>query len=321
MNPNDEEKVLDAVRNAASGLALSAAARDRIEHRLRGGASGATTLRPANGSWPKRAAWIVPAAAVMVLAAIWILPAIDRETSVSAAEVLGRSQQALSSPQSGIEVLTYDLTLGGVLKDLLPLGQAGTFTVEETVDYGHPGRYRLVKLAPGGQVMAGIADDPLTRARVRYLRVEGGGVMVRFGDSNIATLSVVEIKRSLLRAVIGMMQATEDKSLQEISRGGEPAYAVDVTGTVEAGGLVTLRRASAVVDRATADLLDFSAEGTIGGQAFAIAFNLRSRETPAAASLPADAFTIARSADDTIVDLEPGSSESLLSAIARCLHQ
>ncbi len=320
MNPNDEEKILGGVREATRGVRLSPAARDRIEHRLKGGAAGATTLRPAGGGWTARAGGVAAAAAV-VLAAMWIVPAIDRKTSVSAAEVLGRSQQALSSPQSGIEVLTYDLTLGGVLKDLLPLGQAGSFTVDEAVDYDHPGRYRLLKLAPGGQIMAGVADDPLTGTRVRYLRVENGGVMVRLSDPNIAALSVVELKRSVLRAMIGMMQVMEDKSLQEISRGGEPAYAVDVTGTADGAGLVTLRRASAVVDRAKAELLDFYAEGTIGGHAFAITFNLRTRETLAAGSLPADAFTIARSADDTIIDVKPGSPESLLSVIERCLNK
>lgn len=318
MNTSHEEKLLDAVRETAEGIRLSAAARDRIEYRLRRGAPGATTLRAIGGSWPRRAAWMLPAAAA-VLAAIWLVPTIDRETTVSASEVLGRSQQALSSSESGIEVLTYDLTLGGVLQGLLPIGQAGSFTVEETVDYDHPGRYRLVKLSPGGQIMAGVADDPLTRTRVRYLRVENHGVMLRFSDPRIAAFSVVDVKRSALQALIGMMQATESKSLHEISRGGEPAYAVDVTGATGGVGLVTLRRASAVVDRTHARLLDFDAEGTISGQPFAIAFNLRSRETRTSGSLPPDAFTIDRGPDDEVIALD--SPGSLWDVIRQCLSK
>ncbi len=318
-NPKDEA-ILAAVREAAEGKRLSPAARDRIEHRLKGGAAGGTTLRPASGGWPRRAAWTAAAAAAM-LAAIWIAPAIDRETSVSAAEILGRSQQALAPPQSGVEVLTYDLVLGGVLKDLLPIGQAGSFTVEETADYDHPGRYRLVKLAAGGRIVAGIADDPLTGTRVRYVRGEDGGVMVRLADPKISSLPIVEIKRAVLRAMLGMMQAMDDKSLHEVSRGGAPAYAVEVTGAADTAGLVTLQRASAVVDREQARLLDFDAEGTVGGRAFAVTFNLRSRDVLPAGTLPDDAFTIAPAAGDVVVEIGSGSTASLLSAVARCLNK
>lgn len=320
MNPNHEEQILGEVREAAERIRLSAAARDRIEHRLKGGALGATTLRATGGNWSRRAVWIAAASAAL-LAAVWLVPAVDRETTVSAAEILGRSQQALASPASGIEVLTYDLTLGGVLQDLLPAGQAGSFTVEETVDYDHPGRYRLVKLAAGGQIMAGLADDPLTRTRVRYLRLEDGGYMLRFNDPRIAALSVIEVKRSALRMLIGMMQATDSKTLREILRGGEAAYAVDVAGTGGDAGLATLRRASLVVDRTHARLLDFDAEGTIGERTFAITFNLRSRETPAAESLAAGAFTIDPAPGDEVIAPQAGSTGSLWDVIRQCVEK
>src|SRR5262249_23401734 len=141
------EHMLDAVRMAADGLRLSADARDRIEQRLKGGVTGATRLRHQERIWPRRTVWVLAATVAAILVAVWLFPAIDRETTISAAEVLGRSQQALAAPVSGVQVLTYDLTLGGVLTELLPADQAGSFAVEETVDHDHPGRYRLLKLA------------------------------------------------------------------------------------------------------------------------------------------------------------------------------
>jgi hypothetical protein len=321
MRPNQHpEPILDAVRAASEGLRLSADARDRIERRLKGGVIGATTLRSQERIWPRRTVWTLAAIAAAILATVWLFPAVDRETTISAAEVLGRSQQALAAPVPGVQVLTYDLTLGGALTELLPADQAGSFAVEETVDYDHPGRYRLLKLAPGGQVVAGVADDSLTRTRARYLRFENRGYLLRFSDTPATVWSVIAVKRAAFQALIGMMQASGDTSLREIDRGGEPAYAVDVpalTGT----GLVELQRARAVVGRTDARLLDLSAEGTIGGQPFAITFNLRSRETRAADTLPPDAFTIEATPGDEVIEARGESAVPLWDIVQQCLRR
>jgi hypothetical protein len=320
MTPNDHDKILDAVRRAGEHLQLSMAARSRIERRLSGGAAGATTLRDAERRWPLRAGMLA-AAAVLIFAAVWIVPAIDRGTTLSAAEVLGRSQQALATPATGVEVLTYDLTLGGVLQDLLPIGQAGSFTVEEMVDYDHPGRYRLLKLAPGGQVMGAIADDSLTRTRVRYVRLDNGGLMMRFTGVGPATVSAVDVKRTMLKALLAMMQASGDQKLREIDRGGELAYAVDVAGLAGVPGILELHRAAAVVDRTHGRLLEFNAQGTISGRPFAITFNLRSREVRASTALPPDAFTLAPAPDDQVVDLGGDPGAPLWKLMEQCLKK
>ena len=78
-----------------------------------------------------------------------------------------------SAPTTGIEVLTYDLELDGVLGDLIPEDHAGRFTVEELVDHDHEGRYRIVKLTSDGQIVGGAADDSLRGTRVRYMRADG----------------------------------------------------------------------------------------------------------------------------------------------------
>ncbi len=320
MTPNDEDRILDAVREAGEHLHLSAAARGRIERRLSGGAAGATTLRDAQRRWPLRAGMLA-AAALVILAGIWIVPAIDRETTLSAAEVLGRSQQALATPASGVEVLTYDLTLGGVLQELLPAGQAGSFTVEEMADYDHPGTYRLLKLASGGQVMAAVADDSRTRTRGRYVRLDDRGLLMRFTEVGPATFSALEVKRMLLKSLLAMMQASSDQELREIERDGEPAYAVSVTGPAGVPGIVELDRARAVVDRTHARLLEFNSQGMITGRPFAITFNLRSREMRTSGELPPGAFTLEAAPDDEVIDLGGDSGAPLWKLMEQCLKK
>ena len=80
---------------------------------------GATTLRPVRRApgW----AWAAGAAAAAALVFFFVVvPGVDRRTTVSAAEILGRSRTALGADVTGIEVLTYDLALEGVLGDLIP---------------------------------------------------------------------------------------------------------------------------------------------------------------------------------------------------------
>src|SRR5204863_9947215 len=113
---------------------------------------GATTLRPGRRTRPW--AWGVPLTAAATIALVlYVVPGIDRRTTVSAAEILGRSRTALAAPTAGIEVLTYDLELAGVLADLIPEEQTGRFTVQELVDHDHEGRYRVVKLTSSGQIV------------------------------------------------------------------------------------------------------------------------------------------------------------------------
>ena len=125
-----------------------------------------------------------------------VVPGVDRQTTVSAAEILGRSRTALGADVTGIEVLTYDLALEGLLGDLVPQDHAGRFTVEETIDHDREGRYRIVKLAANGQVVEGAADDALRQTRVRYLRANGNGFLFRFTAAEPTALSAPAMKRA-----------------------------------------------------------------------------------------------------------------------------
>jgi anti-sigma-K factor RskA len=77
---------------------------------------GATVLRgtSSNGGW--RRAGLVSAAAtaaVVALVVFGVLPRVGAPTSLSAAEILGRSLQALTAA-TGIERLEYELIVSGV---------------------------------------------------------------------------------------------------------------------------------------------------------------------------------------------------------------
>jgi hypothetical protein len=231
-----------------------------------------------------------------------VIPGIDRQTTVSAAEVLGRSQTALAAVTSGIEVLTYDLELAGVLGDLVPEEQSGRFTVQEVVDHDHDGRYRVAKLAANGEMVAGAADDPLRGTRARYLRADGRGFLLRFDGAEPTALSLPALKRTALQTFIGLMQATGTQSLREVQRDGEACYEIDIPGSsAPAGSLVALERARAVVTVTDARLVELSAAGRVADRPFTIDFALRSRQLrPASAAQDSD-FDISAQPGDVVL--------------------
>ena len=304
---------------AAGSGELSPGVRDAIRSRLHGNqGAGATTLRPIRTV--PRWAWAVPlAAAAAVILVLVIIPGIDRRTTVSAAEILGRSRTALAAPASGIEVLTYDLELAGLLADLVPDEQAGHFTVQELVDHDHDGRYRIVKLAPNGQMVGGAADDPLRGTRARYMRADGRGFLLRFDGASPTFLSLPALKRTALQTFIGLMQAGRMQTMREVQREGEACYEIDVPGSgVSAGMLVALDRARAVVTAADARLVEFSAAGTAAERPFTIDFALRSRELRPAATAQDSDFDIAAQPGDIVLQGD-ASNNPMWDVLARAL--
>ena len=289
---------------AAGTEDLPGAVRDAMRARLDSGSGvaprGATTLRRVRRrpSW----VWAAGAAAAAALAFVFVvLPGVDRRTTVSAAEILGRSRSALGADVAGIEVLTYDLALEGVLGDLLPHDHAGRFTVEETIDHDREGRYRIVKLAANGQIIEGAADDALRQTRVRYLRANGNGFLFRFTAAEPTALSAPALKRALLQTFITFMQTSSGQTLRELQRDGEACYQVEIRESlVPAGVPFALGRARAVVTAADARLVEFSAAGSVADRPFTIEFALRSREMRPAGSATESDFDIAPQPGDVV---------------------
>lgn len=287
----------------AAGIAeLPSHARSSIRGWLdRAAADGATTLRPVRPA--RRWRWAAPlAAAVAILLLVYVLPGVDRRTTVSAAEILGRSRSALAAPASGVEVLTYDLELAGVLADLIPEEQSGRFTVQELVDHDHDGRYRIVKLTSSGQIVGGAADDPLHGTRVRYVRANGRGYLLRFQGAEPTALSIPALKRTALQTFIGFMQASSTQTLREVQRGADACYEIDIPGGAMAGGtFVALQSARAVVTVADSRLVEFSATGRLADRPFMIEFSLRTQN-----------FRPSESAEDSDFDIAPQPGDVIL---------
>lgn len=306
--------------DAMLGAELSTEARGMIQARLgRTDADGATTLRSVRPM--PRWAWGIPltAAAAIVLFA-YVVPGIDRRTTVSAAEILGRSRSALAAAASGVEVLTYNLELSGVLADLVPHEQSGRFTVEELVDHDHEGRYRIVKLTATRQIVAGAADDPVRRTRTRYMRANGQGYLLKFDGAEPAVLSIPALKRTALETFIGFMQASSTQTLREVQRGADACYQIDIPGGAMAGGdLVALDSARAVITAADSRLVEFSATGRIADQPFMVQFALLAQDFRPSGSTPDSDFDITPQPGDTV--LEGNASDNpLWDVVTRALR-
>jgi hypothetical protein len=292
--------------DAAGTADLPDSLRNQMRGRLADGAEriprGATTLRPVRHVpgwvWAGGAA-----AAIAILFVLVVVPSVDRRTTVSAAEILGRSRSALGAHVAGVEVLTYDLSLEGVLGDLLPQDHAGRFTVEETIDHDRAGRYRIVKLAAGGEIVEGAADDPVRGTRVRYLRTNGNGFLFRFTAAEPAALSAPALKRALLQTFITFMQTSSGQTVRELQRDGDACYEVEIGESVVPAGLpFALTRARVIVTVADARLVEFSAAGSVADRPFTIDFALRSRETRPPGSAVDSNFDIAPQPGDVVFE-------------------
>jgi hypothetical protein len=296
-------RLVARLQNAAGSSELPPAIRSAIFAQLgRTTAAGATTLRPvARG---RRWAWAIPVvAAGLVAMFVYVIPGIDRHTTVSAAEILGRSRSVLAAPASGIEVLTYNLEVSGVLADVIPEEQSGRFTVQELVDHDHDGRYRILKVTGNGEIVGGAADDPLRGTRARYIRANGRGYLLRFDGAAPTALSIPALKRTALQTFIGFMQASSTQTLREVQRGADACYQIDIPGGAMVGGsLLALDRARAVVTEADSRLVEFSATGRLADKPFMIEFMLLTQDFRPGDSVAAADFDIAAQPGDVVLE-------------------
>ena len=295
-------RLTERVGAAAASIELPDAVRARMRTRvIDAPATGATTLRAVSKT--PRWVWAVPAAAAAALLVYFVVvPGIDRQTTVSAAEILGRSQAALAAPLTGLEFVSYDLEVGGALGDLLPEEQAGRFEIQELIDHDHEGRYRIVKLAPDGRIVGGAADDTVNGTRVRYIRVNGRGFLLRFEGAAPTALSIIALKRGAMQLFIGLMQTSGNQAMREIDRAGEHCYEISIPGvTMPAASIVSLDRARAVITAADSRLVEFSAAGLFSGQPFTIDFALRFRAWGNATIVPNPDFDLKPEPGDVIL--------------------
>ena len=78
----------------------------------------------------------------VILAVIFVVPAIRKtDATVSASEILARSASQLASVTRVVEVLEYELVLGGVPKQMIPDQADGTYRIWQAIDHDVPVRF------------------------------------------------------------------------------------------------------------------------------------------------------------------------------------
>jgi hypothetical protein len=280
---------------------------------------GATTVRaeePSRGAW-RRHAWTsgLAAAALVVLGVFVVWPSLTKESHLSAAEVLGRSLQTFSTT-SGIETFEYDAQLDGLLaRGLVP--NAGALRVTQVVDHDHPGRFRVSSVDADGTLRSVLAQDPDRGTRVSRFRVDDRMYFFRFtaAPERARTLiSLPDLQRAYLRAVVSMMQGMADQTLTTVTDATGTYYAIQLPQTppdralenVDARGttLWDLREAHALIHAGDFHLKELSARGTFLGQPFGLAFTLISHEVGATTPVSASDFTLEPEAGDIVLEGE-----------------
>lgn len=316
---------VDAARRAAHELSsmvaslavptsLNDAALLRRAHR-----GGATTLRDARLR-PSVRLWVTAGAvAAAIILVVFALPPLDAPRSISAAEILDRSLQTLNAT-SGIELREFDLDLQ---LPSVAAGRSGTYRIEQLVDHDVPGRYRAVRYAPDGTLVEGISEDPAGRRTV-VVNIDGQPFAFRL-TSTPRTVSLRDIERHHIQAVIRLLQATAGQTLQEIGHAEGKRYVVELPSLAadeNASGLWELTRARAVIDANDFQILELSGAGSYLGETFSVAFRLKNRQVWSSAEVPADRFELPTSGAVTIEG--PGTEDvgrDLLTAALRELSR
>jgi hypothetical protein len=287
---------VDAARRAAhelasmvANLSVPASVNDATLLRRRPRA-GATTLR--NVRRPNVRVWVTAGAvAAAILLVVFAMPPLDAPRAISAAEILDRSLQTLNTT-SGIELREFDLDL-----HLPSFGAArsGTYRIEQLVDHDTPGRYRAVWYAADGTLVEGISEEPAAGRRTVVVNVDGQPFAFRLTTSSSRTMSLRDIERHHIQAVIRLLQATAGQTLREIEEGGAKRYLVELpalAADANASGLWELNRARAVIDATDYQILELSAAGSYLGETVSVAFRLRNRQTWSSAEGPPSQFEL-----------------------------
>ncbi|MGH9329908.1 MAG: hypothetical protein ACRD09_05645 [Vicinamibacterales bacterium] len=299
----------------AASVAVPAALRDGVERALtrREGSidrAGATTLRDVSAPRWNARLWLtagVVAVPVLVIIFIVALPPLDAPRALSAAQILDRSLQTLS-PASGTELRDFDLELQ--LPRIASV-QNGTYRIEQLVDHDTPGRYRLVRYAPDGTLLAAIGEEPAAGRRIAIVRVDDQLFAFRFTIDPGRTLGLRDLERHHVEAMIRVLQAAAGQTVREVDAGGGKRYLVELPQVADAGasGLWELSRARVVVDAADFQILELAAAGSYMGESFSVSFRLRRRHVRPSAEVPPDQFEVPNVAE--AISIEGAGTDDL----------
>jgi hypothetical protein len=255
---------------------------------------GATRVRRLPSAASRR--WIYPAAAVAatLVAVVFVVPAVRRsDTTVSASEILARSASRLSAVTHGVEILEYDLVLGGVPKEMIPDQVDGTYRIWQAIDHDVPGRFRFASYTQDGRMFSSIAEDPLAKRRVASFTVEGQPYRFETTLPAAATnLSLPDLQRLHMEASIAMMQASGNQLLETIDGRNGKLYRIEVPRVTGPGTspLWDLTEARVLIDARDYSVVEFAVQGSLLKSSYSMSY--KQLRHVIGAAVPPDAFTV-----------------------------
>jgi hypothetical protein len=264
---------------------------------------GATRLRPSfhdSGRFRLQAEgtrrWIYTAAAIAaaVIGVLFIMPAIRKaDTTVSASEILAKSATQLSAVTRGVEVLEYELVLGGVPKEMIPDQVDGTYRIWQAIDHDVPGRFRFASYAADGRMFSSIAEDPIAKRRVTAFTSEGQAyrfdLTLPAGQRN---MSLPEMQRLHMEASIALMQASGNQIVETIDGPTGKLYRIEVPRVAAPGTnpVWDLTEARVLIDSRDYSVVEFAVQGSFLKSPYSLSYKLLRRVV--GATLQPDAFAV-----------------------------
>jgi hypothetical protein len=249
--------------------------------------------------------WIYTAAAVAAAVAgvLFIVPAVRKaDATVSASEILAKSASQLSAVTRGVEVLEYELVLGGVPKEMVPDQVDGTYRIWQAIDHDVPGRFRFASYAADGRMFSSIAEDPIAKRRVAAFTSEGQAyrfdVTLPAGPRN---MSLPEMQRLHMEASIAMMQASGNQLVETIAGPNGPLYRIEVPRVTAPGTnpVWDLTEARVVIDSRDYSVVEFAVQGSFLKSPYSMSYKLLRHVV--GATLQPDAFSVPAQPGEIVV--------------------
>jgi hypothetical protein len=295
--------------------------------------TGATRLRGDQRGFrfqagPRR--WIYSGFAVVaatLIAVLFIVPLVRKhDSTVSAAEILAKSASRLAAPQgTGVESLVYELSLGGVPRDVMPDQDHGdgTYRVQEVIDHSVAGRFRLATYDSSGAELSSVAQDPTTGHRVMTMRVDGQPY--RFESTLPASQvpSLPEIERLHMQATIALMQASGTQNLQIVDAPDGHEYRIDVPriSTAAPAAVWDLTEAHLIVDASDYHVVELSVKGAFLKQPYSFSYKLLTHDVVSPDSVAPGTFDEPAEAGAIVVSAGAGSPVPAADAFLAALRE
>jgi hypothetical protein len=327
--PRCAERILaarDATNTLLEAIRPAAGMPDRVAHRI-GAAlrphqtAGATRLRVGvdrQRRW-RTQLWGGAAVTAATVAVLMFAPLLRESDTLSAAEILARSQTRLAGAASGVEVLEYQLVVQGAPQELMPDHGNGTYRIWQAIDHDRPGRFRFASFGPDGQPISSIAQDPAGATRVMFLSVDGQAYRFETGLPAAPGMSLPELERLHMEASIAMMQASGHPMLEIVDAPAGRQYRIDVQqpGGRPVSAVWDLTSVRVLIDATDYRISELEASGIFLRQPYSLSYKLIARSLHAGA--PPDFFDVPHQAGEIVLAGE-GSALPARDAIVLALR-